>query len=434
MPRLISWSLLLVPLLALCLSAVGDYAANSEREIISSLLRTMLYSVEANAPYPNPSVHIALRLARDHNLPKEDLLLNELKEAAVRKVTNGEDFSSGMVALYTLALIASCNNPTSVTVSGTTINLLKKLEEKLTEEIDHIKNKTFPLTNYYQVSLDVLTVCVSKKSEISECSIRTLVDAVEQNKFTYGSRFSVDTGAVAALALRCVKDKEQKLDTMNIENALKKVLTQILEHVEDDGIIGNLYSTGLAIQAFSVNSDLIPPGSWDLKKSRMKLLEEVERGSFSNPQSASQIAPSLDGKTYLDVNKLNCSADLDNLTLPEISSTPPPVTQPVDILVEYSIVDGLNQTFSDKVNVIVPRGSLLIRVLEEAQKMHPERFRFNVTMTLWGPSLTSIRGLTASSENKTYWQLLSGSTPLDQGIGDYRPQNGEHIFAKFSNY
>ncbi|XP_041032635.1 cobalamin binding intrinsic factor-like [Carcharodon carcharias] len=415
----------------------------------------MAQSVTRDNLNPNPSVHIALRLARDHNMEMEKVLLQELKEGAVRKVLAGEDFSSGLVALYTLAVSASCNDPTQVTANGNTINLIEILQEKLTNEIKHIEATTFPLSSYYEVSLDVLTLCVMN-SPISQCKIQVLIDAVLKDKFIYGLDFSVDTGAVAALALRCVKDTGNNMKTTDLENALLKVLTQILHHVKSDGTIGNRYSTGLAIQlvtrakrvgrvhvlinssstgkALSVNSDLTPTGSWNQSKSLEKLLSEIHKGSFSNPAAASQIVPSLEGRTYLDVTRLNCSADQDNLTLPGTSTSSPPVTKGVPITVEYNIADTLMHTFSDAVNMTVPKGSPLIQVLEAAQHLYPVRFSFSVTMTKWGPSLTRIRGLSASREDRTYWKLLNGSKPLDQGIGDYRPVNGERIFAKLSHY
>ncbi|XP_078389655.1 cobalamin binding intrinsic factor-like [Cetorhinus maximus] len=433
MSRLCSTSLLLLCLLATCHSSVGGSVPDSQREMVTWLLRTMARSVTLNDLNPNPSVHIALRLARDHHLETEKVLLQELKESAVRKELVGEDFSSGLVALYALAVSASCNDPAQVTANGNTVNLVEILQEKLTKEIKHIEATTFPLSNYYQVSLDVLTLCVMN-SPISQSKVQALTDAVSKDKFTHGSNFSVDTGAVAALALRCVKDTGNNMKTTDLENALVKVITQILAHVKSDGTIGNLYSTGLAIQALSLNSDLTPEGSWNQRKSLEKLLSEIPKGSFSNPQAASQIVPSLEGRTYLDVTRLNCSADQDNLTLPETSSSSPPVAKGVPITVEYNIEDSLHHTFSDAVNVTVPRGSPLIQVLEAAQHLYPVRFSFGVTMTQWGPSLTSIRGLSDSTEDRTYWQLLNGSKPLDQGIGDYRPVNGERIFAKLSHY
>ncbi|XP_072409725.1 transcobalamin-1-like isoform X2 [Chiloscyllium punctatum] len=390
----------------------------------------MLQSVNSSEGDPNPSVHIALRLARDHHLPTEELLLQQLKMSAVQKVKHGDDFSSGLVALYSLAIAASCDNPANVSYKEDRIDLIEILQEKLTEEIKHIVNTTFPLTNYYQVSLDVLTLCVLER-ELPQDSVQILSDAAKKNKFKLGEEFSVDTGAVAALALRCVSDN-QKTQCTTI--GLRKVLNQILLQVKDDGTIGNIYSTGLAIQALSANSDLVPSVRWNKTKSVYRLLDAIREGSFSNPQAASQATPSLDCRTYLDVRKLNCTADHNNLTFPVTTTSPPPTTQAVPIAVEYNIVDGLTHSFNDAVNVSVPVGSSLIRVLEKARDLYPVRFSFSVTSTQWGPLLTTVRNLTASTETRTYWQLLSGTEPLDQGIGDYKPKDGERIVANYSQY
>ncbi|GCC16451.1 hypothetical protein chiPu_0022217, partial [Chiloscyllium punctatum] len=217
----------------------------------------------------------------------------------------GEDFSSGLVALYTLAMAASCHNPTDVSYKGERIDLVEILQQKLTKEIEHIGKTTFPLSNYYQVSLDVLTLCMMD-AEISQDIVQILIDAVMNDKFTYGSEFSVDTGAVAALALRCMIDRKT---TIHISNALNHILEQILSRITDDGLIGNLYSTGLAIQALSVNSDRVAPGRWNRTKSVGRLLSGILEGSFANPQAASQIVPSLEGRSYLDVTRLNCAED-----------------------------------------------------------------------------------------------------------------------------
>ncbi|GCC19655.1 hypothetical protein chiPu_0021112, partial [Chiloscyllium punctatum] len=123
-----------------------------------------------------------------------------------------------------------------------------------------------------------------------------------------------------------------------------------------------------------------------------------------------------------------------NLTFPVTTTSPPPTTQAVPIAVEYNIVDGLTHSFNDAVNVSVPVGSSLIRVLEKARDLYPVRFSFSVTSTQWGPLLTTVRNLTASTETRTYWQLLSGTEPLDQGIGDYKPKDGERIVANYSQY
>ncbi|XP_062895851.1 cobalamin binding intrinsic factor-like, partial [Mobula hypostoma] len=245
----------------------------------------------------------------------------------------------------------------------------------------------------------------------------------------------VDTGAVATLALWCVRDRNRALSVSAVARSLRILVDRLLSEVRPDGLIGNVYSTGLAVQALSLIQDLIPAGSWNCSRSLERLLLSAKDGSLKNPQAASQVTPSLEGRTYLDVGAIDCREDQSNLTLPDTTTPAAPVTsgQP-DIRVCYNVTDGLGGTFSDRVLVRVPSGSILLRVMEAARDLFPQRFSFQYKMTLWGPSLYSVRGLEASSEDRTYWSLRSGSRPLEQGIGDYVPSDGETIVVILSRY
>ncbi|XP_025033049.1 uncharacterized protein LOC112543111, partial [Python bivittatus] len=48
------------------------------------------------------------------------------------------------------------------------------------------------------------------------------------------------------------------------------------------------------------------------------------------------------------------------------------------------------------------------------QDTNPSKFSFQTEETSWGPMVTSINGLQASTNEKTYWQFLSGKEPLEQ--------------------
>lgn len=85
---------------------------------------------------------------------------------------------------------------------------------------------------------------------------------------------------------------------------------------------------------------------------------------------------------------------------------------------------------------------------------------FQTEQTSWGTYVTSIHGLAASTEDRTYWQFLSAGDALEEGgggprevwglwwgspcpslthpsaagVGIYKPHAGEHIQAVFSTY
>lgn len=51
----------------------------SNQELLLSLNKNLLRSLETQEELPNPSVHVALRLSNVHNLAKENEHLNKLK-------------------------------------------------------------------------------------------------------------------------------------------------------------------------------------------------------------------------------------------------------------------------------------------------------------------------------------------------------------------
>ncbi|KAJ7344202.1 hypothetical protein JRQ81_000152 [Phrynocephalus forsythii] len=261
---------------------------------------------------------------------------------------------------------------------------------------------------------NTMVLCMENSQEVEKAAV-ILVKAANDDELR-GS-FSVDTAAVASLALACVHDET---DTNNlrekIQKALRLLTDQILEKQQESGIIGNIYSTGLAIQALSVTSQFSSQDKWNCTKTLEKVLQEAYLGTFNNPGTISQILPSLAGKTYLDVRNLLCL--------------------PVHLLrVHYTIINHLvGVGFEHPITVEVPPCSVLLDVLEAAKRANQTEFSFKTEETCWGPMVISIHGIEANENEKTYWQFLSGDKPLDQGVGSYKPSNNENIVAIFSKY
>ncbi|XP_042308471.1 cobalamin binding intrinsic factor isoform X2 [Sceloporus undulatus] len=387
---------------------------DDKQHLVRSLEKQMVDY--ANLLYsPDPSILIALNLAKNQDISVRRLLLQQLQDTAAKEMT------SGKVALYVLALQSSCENPANVTTPEKRINLVQVLEEKTKEEIDHYNVHHAPKTTYYQLALDVLALCVVDSSE-AETAARILAEAAESNHFQIGGHFSVDTAAMASLALTCVYNeimttKNNKLVGI-IQHTLSYITKKILDEQKCNGIIGNLYSTGLAMQALSVTSEFYNVGAWSCTNTLDKMLFEVYLGAFNTPGAASQILPSLVGKTYLDIQGLVCS--------PEKVPT---------IKVQYTIIkDQGEPKFTFSITVEVPKGSVLLAVLETAQSAKPNEFSFQTEQTTWGPMVVSIHGIQADTNEKTYWQFLSGKKPLDLGVGSYKPTDNEHIVAIYSKY
>ncbi|XP_066467676.1 cobalamin binding intrinsic factor [Tiliqua scincoides] len=394
--------------------SAGTCSVPAEQQWLVTDLQTQLVNSVKLQGAPDPSILIALNLAGDQNLSVKKQLVQWIKETATKEMT------SGKVALYVLALRSSCENP-DVTTPENNVNLVHVLEEKTKEELNYFYAYGTPKTTYYQLALDTLALCVEKSPDVEMAAI-TLAKAALANDFVHGDYFSVDTAAMASLALTCVYDgilaTQQGKLVGAIQEALAMITKQILGEQQSSGIIGNIYSTGLAMQALSVTSEFYVSGAWSCMKTLEKVLNEINLGAFSNPAAASQILPSLVGKTYLDVGSITCSSE----NVPTVA-------------VHYTIINDLvGSYFKYSITVNVPKGSVLLAVLEAAQHAKPSEFSFETEQTSWGPMVVSIHGIRASTNEKTYWQFFSGKTSLSQGVGSYKPVDNEQIVAIFSKY
>lgn len=362
---------------------------------------------------PDPSVLLALNLGNFTDVPAQNLLVKLLKEDAAHKINNNEPFSSGKVALYVLALRSSCSNPSELP-NNTDLVLL--LEAKTVAELNSVNSSGSPLTTWYQVALDVIALCVMGKP-----SAITAADVMAKDIPTSpsGHTFSVDTAAVAVMGLTCVLEMEDvPVDTyIIVENTVRALLVMILD-AQNNGLIGNIYSTGLAGQALIAAKSYYSTTCWNCTKTLKTMIDLIPQGKFSQPIAAAQLLPFLWGNSYVSVKGILCASN----DAPKIS-------------VEFTIINDLiGKTFKYSITVTVTKGSTLLQVMQKAAELDPKNFSFQTQDSTWGAFVTSINNLRGSENDKTYWQFLNGVTPLDEGVSTYTPNDTDHIVAIFSKY
>ncbi|XP_039716108.1 transcobalamin-1 [Pteropus medius] len=377
------------------------------------------------------NVLLSLRLVGIQDQSLEQQLIQQVKDNEGQK---GSNLTSGQLALVILALGTCQNSNETFTYS----HLVSQLEKKFQAEIENMGvHDGNPLTNYYQLSLDVLALCLFNGSySITEVTKRF---TPEDKNFSFGGRFSVDTGAMAVLALTCVKRRiiNEKIeadeeDLNRINNHTELLVKKILSEKKENGLIGNTFSTGEAMQALFVSSKYYNEGDWNCQQTLDMVLQEISRGAFRTPTAAAQILPALMGKTYLDINKNSfCVNGSGNFSISihepvSVAST----SSSSYISVHYSV--KINETYPTKVTVL--NGSVFLDVMEEARKINEAAFCFTVVESSWGPYVTSVQGLKANSNDRTYWELLSEGKPLSQGVGSYVVHDGENLEVRWSKY
>ncbi|NXF54182.1 IF factor, partial [Oceanites oceanicus] len=198
-----------------------------------------------------------------------------------------------------------------------------------------------------------------------------------------------------------------------------------------DGMIGNIYSMGLALQALGATGKFYAPREWDCAQA----FSVVYNHDYHQPMAIAQVLPALVGRSYLEAAGLDCTTSAGTLPAPVPGAHPASPLPAAPITVHYSIVNKLQgRHFTYTTSVRVPAGSTLLKVLQEAAVEKPDIFSFQTKQTSWGPMVVSIHGLAANPDDRTYWQFLSGGDALQEGVGTYKPQDGEHVEAIFSTY
>ncbi|XP_013361806.1 PREDICTED: transcobalamin-1 isoform X2 [Chinchilla lanigera] len=398
--------------------------------LLSPLWKTMTHS-KYTMGTQSADVLLSLRLVGIQNQTLIQPLSQQVRRSGGSK---GVNLSSGQLALITLAL-GACHTPDEAFIYDN--HLLSRLENKFQAEIKNMAHNGSPLTNYYQLSLGALALCLFH-GRYSTTQVAELFAPGNKNYYFHG-QFVVDIGAMAVLALTCIKrglangqTKTEKEDLRSIDNHIQSLVDKILLEKKRNGLIGNTFSTGIAMQALFISSDYYKESKWNCEQTLKTVLEEIAQGVFNIPIAAAQILPALVGKTYLDVNRdSSCTSGLGNF---DISSHKPmstkPPNSPSNISIHYSV--KINEIYST--TVTVPSGSVFLDVMEEAQKKNETLFGFTVEQSSWGPFITSVQGLKASNTDRTYWELLSSGRSLSQGVGNYVVHDGEDLEVRWSKY
>ncbi|XP_041856170.1 transcobalamin-2 [Melanotaenia boesemani] len=417
-------------LLALASSKPCD-TEGANRELLLSLNKDLLRSLESQEGLPNPSVHLALRLSDGHNLAKENELLNRLKSDLHNDIqsslTNSKPVT-GIMALYSLALRSSCFdlNTITFTINDKNETLLTHLKKQMEPEKEHIAFSQRPLTNYYQYSLGVLALCVNGIRVNNHVSHK-LIKAVDHEHFKHGDAESVDTYAMAGMGLQCVKHSGSYVHSVaELDIALSKIKQKLLASYRTDGHIGNEFSTGLAVQALLAMGSEVADCAAAMEAMRTAARNNI----YHNPMAVSQMLPALQKKSYLSVKSKECLNEDDTLLLePQDPVVVLPSKTKVNVMVEVVTSSGEAGVYS----VDVPKGNSLLEALE-LLKGKNIGFTFETESSLWGPYLSAVNGEQARQSDRRYWHLSSDGAALTQSVDDFKIKTAQKITIKNTSY
>uniref|UniRef100_A0A8C6DBW6 Transcobalamin 1 n=1 Tax=Moschus moschiferus TaxID=68415 RepID=A0A8C6DBW6_MOSMO len=392
---------------------------------LEPLINTML-KANYTKGIQGANVLLTLRLVGIKSRNLEQQLSQQIKDDINSRET---ELTSGQLALGILAL-GACENQDKEFIRGA--HLVSKLGARFQAEIQNMEaHDGSPLTNYYQLSVALLALCLFNGS-YSITNV-TYYFTPENKNFYFEDQFSVDTGAMAALALTCVRRNTQKRVEAITEDKIANYTASLVKKIQAEGkrgLFGNIFSTGEAMQALFISSDYYKNEA-NCRETLHTVFYNISQTAFNLPIATAQILPALMGKTYLDVTNPFCSHNPVRFNVStEKPDTVTPAAAPLDILVKYSV--RVNDT--SHTEVTVRAGSVFLDVMKAAQKKNETLFRFTVEETSWGPYVTSVQGIRASSNDRTYWKLLSNGQPLSQGAASHVVQNGDNLEVRWSKY
>ncbi|XP_007952114.1 transcobalamin-2 [Orycteropus afer afer] len=410
------------------LGALAEHCQMPEvdSKLVEMLGQRLLPWMEQLSPEQlNPSIYVGLRLSSVQAAAKESFYLHSLKVhyqhsllgSASSDSGDDSDFpakpSMGQLALYLLALRANCEF-----IRGHKGDrLVSQLKGFLEDEKRAIGegHKEHPNTSYYQYGLAILALCVHQK-RVHNSVVGKLLHMVEHDQ----AHLSVDTAAMAGLAFTCLKRSNFNPEKKEqVTQAIRMVREKVLRAQTPEGFFGNIYSTPLALQWLMTSSMHGRRLGTACHKAGAALLASLQEGAFENALMISQLLPTLNHKSYVDLISPDCQAP--RATLEQDTETLPQTQVPEVIRVTLK-VSSIEPPYQE--SIPVPAGSSLEDVLKKAQKLG--RFTYETQVSLLGPYVTSVMG--KRTQEQEFWQFLQvPDTPLLQGIADYRPKNGETI-------
>ncbi|XP_015733818.1 transcobalamin-2 [Coturnix japonica] len=393
----------------------------------------------------DPGVYVGLRLGSEHDLRMEQSYLQRLQDVfqgrygrslhAASQPSHGHRHNNthpmpetGRLALYLLGLRATCPPPDPAPQRFPVTWLKYYLEKDWTGSRHH----GHPLTSYYQYSLGVLALCVHHK-RVREEVIQRLLVAEQHRRFGHVNGNAVDTEAVAALAFACL-EKEPHIRAglaAELRAAVRRARARLVEAQSTDGLIGNTFSTPLAMQVFIATDMCRTQPAYG--RAMAALLQHLD--SFTSAASMAQALLALNGRSYLGISSMQCQKELDTLTPIFLEALPPgPHNVMVRLMVECPVPECPQQLLYNN-PVSAPAGASLLDLLRAAPPQGSQNFTFETRDTVYGPFLTSVQGMAARPKERQYWQLLSGhGTSLQMGIADYRPKDGSTIILRLSKW
>ncbi|CAG2248164.1 unnamed protein product [Mytilus edulis] len=334
----------------------------------------------------NPDIFISVK---QMNIDLLSALSNDIS-------LRNEDWGHAKLAHYILGILATCQNPKNFYGH----NLIDKMKSHL------VVSSTYFMSNKFAYSLIVIALC--KAGEYVDVKH---LDEISSTPGQY--KFGVGEAAMVYIAYTCVGDE-------TYQTKKDSALDYILEHQERDGRFGNEFSTSLAIQAIFASGDTtLEPKT---EKGIEYLKKSIDRANKPSTALLLSALPAIAMKSYLDIGTHEC---LSKHSIPSKSSFP------IGIYVLNNITkNDYKRTWSAP----LMEGHTLFDAMLNLQETNSV-FSFDSKSSQYGPYITSICNMAASTDQRQYWKIEDANgDALQYGANQTFPKRGDSYTFKLSTW
>ncbi|CAC5412214.1 unnamed protein product [Mytilus coruscus] len=334
----------------------------------------------------NPDLYISVK---QMNIDLLSALSNDIS-------LSNEDWGRGKLAHYILGILATCQDPRNFYGH----NLIDKMKNHL------VVSSTYLMSNKFSYSLIVIALCKAGES----VDVKHL-DEISSTPGQY--KFGVDEAAMVYIAYKCVGDQ-------TYQTKRDSALDYIFQHQERNGLFGNEFSTSLAIQAITASGDkLLEPKT---EKGIAYLKKSTDRANSPSTVLLLSALPAIAMKSYLDIGTEECVSRYSTPSTPSFA-------------IGITILNNITANDYDRTwSAPLIKGQTLFDAMLNLQEADSD-FSFTSKSTQWGPYITSICNMAASTDQQQYWQIGdSNGDALQFGANQTFPKQGDSYTFKLATW
>ncbi|GIY69549.1 uncharacterized protein CDAR_465571 [Caerostris darwini] len=266
----------------------------------------------------------------------------------------------------------------------------------------------------------VLLALCNAGEAITSADVQKLEEAFDSTQ----TALWTDTQAIIVMALSCAA--QQSNPSFNIQNIKQFSSTLMQQQNATNGLIDNMKTTSLVLQALIASGDTSNIESFSLDLALKNIVSNQQKDySFGDVWKTYYALPIFSWKSLANISAVHCSEK----TRKEEEMLKSWIGEKKTI--RYSLWLGTDKYLQTSMTLKAPESKTFLGIMKIAEKLD-DRYRFEVSMRDGKPYVYSISRVEDDPETGKFWFLYevknNGTTDLIiTSPGEYLPQDGQHL-------